>query len=473
MNTAAENIKLAIQNAFAALPDTAEGALEAIENAGATLRDLEDVKAWAQDNKALEAFYLWEPQAREIARKKAWAEGDKYLTEILQTRNQEEPLDPARIQEGLKRAGEAYAGGGNRISLKPDSWARIVEELKKKPEEYRSNYILKPGKEGEDPLHLTFPSGGLSFIVAPSGHGKTTLLLDLLADAAKDHPENRHWLFSFEEQAETVYVKTFNAYQGRKLSKKNTGALEHYLKTGEDRYFQELTRKGEGAFSFTESLTDFKAAVASGVINIKKGDFMAEDLDLWIREIKKDRPGLILIDYAQLLYLDNPGKTMQRTEELKQICLMLKDAAVDTGLPVILAAQFNRAVTHAQNMHMSNIADAADIERAASKVIGLWNGNKGEMLPKSEQAQAQEFNEAAGIRRSHEGEDDGTMFLKVLKDRNGVSELWATYPFNGNTLNIDRQPVKHGYGTPYTPKKEREENGSEEGPKKQKGRPAV
>jgi len=45
----------------------------------------------------------------------------------------------------------------------------------------------------------------------------------------------------------------------------------------------------------------------------------------------------------QLLSLLNK-KNIQRQEELKQICLMLKDCAVDTGLPVLLAAQFNRTV---------------------------------------------------------------------------------------------------------------------------------
>ena len=118
------------------------------------------------------------------------------------------------------------------------------------------------------------------------------------------------------------------------------------------------------------------------------------------------------------------------------------------SLCIILAAQFSRAVTHASNIHMSAIADAADIERAAAMVIGLWNGNKGAMVTPSEQKKAKKWDDAAGIVQDPEN-DGGTVYLKILKYRGGVSERWATYPFKGNRLHIGREPVRCGCGEPY------------------------
>ena len=347
------------------------------------------------------------------------------------------------------------AKAGDKVSLSPDSWAAIKQAIKTKPLAHKSRFEITDKGDQEDRF-LSFPTGALSFIVAPSGHGKTTLLMDLLADAIKDHPTKRHWLFSFEEQASDVYLKTFNAWANTEFSKGNMRTMEHYIKhedaPGNEKvkYFRAPTGEHyqDVVNDFEDKMKTFAGYVDQGSLNIKQGDFMAEDLAQGIRKLAKDSPGLVLIDYAQLLYLDNPGRGVERREELKRIMLMLKDVAVDTGLCIILAAQFSREVTHASNIHMSAIADAADIERAAAMVIGLWNGNKGAMVTPAEKDGADRWDAGAGIVKDPEN-DGGTLYLKILKYRGGVSERWATYPFKGNRLHIGREPVKCGCGEPF------------------------
>lgn len=77
----------------------------------------------------------------------------------------------------------------------------------------------------------------------------------------------------------------------------------------------------------------------------------------------------------QLLRKGNKTKYNRRDEELKDICLGIKDTAVNTGLPIILGAQFNRQVINHTGIHPTNIGEAGDIERIANTIIGFWNNN--------------------------------------------------------------------------------------------------
>ena len=60
---------------------------------------------------------------------------------------------------------------------------------------------------------------------------------------------------------------------------------------------------------------------------------------------------------------------------MKEICIALKDLAVETGLPIILGAQFNREVTNQLKIHATKIGEAGDIERIANLIVGFWNNN--------------------------------------------------------------------------------------------------
>ena len=75
------------------------------------------------------------------------------------------------------------------------------------------------------------------------------------------------------------------------------------------------------------------------------------------------------------LRLGSPGKIASRQEELKQICLLLKDCAVETGLPILIAAQFNRTVQSPPEMIAQAIGEAGDIERISALILGFGTGN--------------------------------------------------------------------------------------------------
>jgi len=129
----------------------------------------------------------------------------------------------------------------------------------------------------------------------------------------------------------------------------------------------------------------------------------------------------------QLLSLLNK-KNIQRQEELKQICLMLKDCAVDTGLPVLLAAQFNRTVVDEAGLSPTAIGEAGDIERAANMVIGLWNRNYDGF--------SSEGNKKKGGAKVPK---EPAMYLEILKGRETGIGHSSVFDLNGNTGKLSVQ----------------------------------
>ena len=132
----------------------------------------------------------------------------------------------------------------------------------------------------------------------------------------------------------------------------------------------------------------------------------------------------------QLLNLpEGKYKTYSRQEELKQICISLKDIAVETGLPIILGAQFNRTVTNQLHLHATKIGEAGDIERIANLIIGFWNNNFKTIATEGE---IKDINLKGCF-------TPDTIYTTVLKNRGGIVGKEELLSFNGNTGKISNQ----------------------------------
>ncbi len=85
--------------------------------------------------------------------------------------------------------------------------------------------------------------------------------------------------------------------------------------------------------------------------------------------------GGVFVDYFQYLKLPASAakRNLPRQEELKEICISLNNAAKETGLPIVLLAQFNRKVVSVDMLHPTNIREAGDIEQIAHTLLGLWD----------------------------------------------------------------------------------------------------
>ncbi|GAB3225891.1 DnaB-like helicase C-terminal domain-containing protein [Spirosoma arcticum] len=309
----------------------------------------------------------------------------------------------------------------------PPTEEAIAQRQRTKPENLETSFRIDDGK-----IKVELPAGALTILAAPTSHGKTALLNNFGLDLSCLHPKKKFHFFSYEEDSDAVLMKALNAFVDQTLcaGHNNLKAIEHYFRTSQVTYIKEEHR----SHFLTKKDQFFRELISTGRYNIHYVDYDADTLGEACEYLAKDpETGSILVDYAQLLHLPtNKYKTYSRQEELKTICLNLKDVAVATGLPIVLGAQFNRQVTHHLKMHSTMIGEAGDIERAANLIIGLWN-NAYEPFGISE-AELEEV-EGKGMNKSD------TIFAKVLKFRGGKPNVWDNWAFDGNTGKIHGQSV--------------------------------
>lgn len=287
--------------------------------------------------------------------------------------------------------------------LKAPSEEEIAEEIRKISPGIPTGYRI-------DNLDLKIEGGEISVIAAPTGHGKTSLIINVLSGILENNPNSSVYLFSYEEARAPVFCLALNSFIGEKISQNNRESIKAYFRDGSAQYVAEHKRS---LFLERKNLF-FNDYVRTRRFNVFYSSYSAEELVEAIRFLSKQnpKPTAICIDYMQLLRLGSVGKIASRQEELKQICLLLKDCAVETGLPILIAAQFNRTVQSQAELVAQAIGEAGDIERIAALILGLWNRKFGQERPEE------------------------AIYVKVLKGRNIATGADEVFDFDGNACKI-------------------------------------
>lgn len=299
------------------------------------------------------------------------------------------------------------------IPIKEDE---LKQRQANKPESLNSGYTI-----GGEPLLL--PSGAISIFTAPTSHGKTTFLINMALNVAQSNPDTETYLFSYEEDGDSILINTLNTYLDEDISSNNRRTLKSYFTTGSTEY---IKSQSKDFFTATKDKF-FRELIDTRRLNIHYSSYNSDTLIEAIRYLHKHaKPGAIFIDYIQLLNLpEGKYKTYSRQEEIKEICIALKDVAVETGLPIILGAQFNREVVNQLRLHATKIGEAGDIERIANLIVGFWNNN---FKPLATDGELNEIN--------NKGVAPDTLYTTILKNRGGRVGLEEILSFNGNTGKI-------------------------------------
>ena len=308
--------------------------------------------------------------------------------------------------------------------LKATAENEIRERQANKPESLSSGYDI-----GGEPLLL--PSGAISILSAPTSHGKTTFLINLALNVAKEYPAKEVYLFSYEEDGDSIITNALNTYLDEEISSNNRRTLKSYFTTGSTEYI-----KSQSLDYFTATKNKFfKELIEPKRLNIHYCNYNSDTLIEAIRYLHKNTNiGAVFIDYIQLLNLPKGKyKTYSRQEEIKEICIALKDVAVETGLPIILGAQYNRTVTNQLHLHPTKIGEAGDIERIANLILGFWNNNH-----KTDGTEG-ELNE---INKRDLNRPD-TLYTEILKQRGGKVGLSELLEYSGNkgTIKNSNKPT--------------------------------
>ena len=284
--------------------------------------------------------------------------------------------------------------------IKPTNEEEIIQRLEKTP-----NSLLSGLSIDNEPLLL--PAGAITTIALPTSHGKTTILLNLAVNIANSDNLDEVYYFSYEEDRDTLIQKALNCYISEDISSNNLQSINSYFKTSS----LEMIKYDKRDIFTAKKESFFNSLIHTRKLNIIYSNYNSDTLIEAIRYIHKTaKPTAIFIDYIQLLNTPSGKyKTYSRQEELKQICIALKDLAVESGLPIILGAQFNREVVNHLTIHASKIGEAGDIERIANLIIGGWNNNF-EIQATDKEKKEIEAKNIQGI---------NTVYLKILKQRGG------------------------------------------------------
>lgn len=348
------------------------------------------------------------------------------------------------LEEALEAAKKMDSKKKFRDLLRVPSRQERLDNFKKKPTYLETSYKLDEGGNGANSLPLTIPSGALTIIAAPTSHGKSTLLRNLAIDIAKRYRKKSILYFTFEESKEDVIAQLTNTYIGKKLHTEShkypqLETITEYFRTGNTDYIWNTPTDKEWGISradFIRKETEFSTQfLDSGSVRVFDKDYDLESLiDALKYAVDHIPTKAIFIDYIQILQSRRTAK-QTRADQLKEVCIALKDFAKEYGLPVILAAQLNREAKTPFRMDNMQLAESSDIEKAANTIICLWNSQfkSTNYTPKQQGKQTPEDNEI------NELEDKGfvlgkggKVLIKLTKRRGsrGVG-MYAILDFHG------------------------------------------
>lgn len=313
--------------------------------------------------------------------------------------------------------------------LLPTTEAQVKIEEAGLPGSLKTKYSIKYDE-------LLLPAGAITVFAGSTGHGKTTMLINTTLNVADLYPDKQFIFFTYEERATAILQYFLNTYIDIELNSSsyemsNRRIVRDYFKTGSTQYIAK-----DKLSLFEEKKREFfNTYIETGRILIKGVDYSSEELDLAIRYAMKNAQNLggVFIDYFQLINAPGDVKRTERInsrqEELKYICLKLNRTAKDTGLPLILSAQFNREVSNLLDMHPQKIREAGDIEQIVNTLVGVWNLSKKNV--NTDDKTAQKIEEKTG---------GGTgMYLELLKSRDLATGSSDVLRFNGKTGKIENR----------------------------------
>jgi replicative DNA helicase len=318
--------------------------------------------------------------------------------------------------------------------LTPTSEDQMRAEESSYPESLISGINL-----GEEPLLL--PSGALTIYAAPTNHGKTMLLINTALNVLDNYPDKKIIFFTYEERSNAIIQYFLNTYIDINLnssSSTNRRIIKDHYRTGSTEFISYNNLE----FFKAKKEEFFKTYIETGRLLVKYVEFNSEELTSAIEYLQqKDKSlGGVFIDYIQLLNLPENKEKFTRQGELSKICSSLKVTSVRTGLPFVLAAQFNRDVKALTRMHPSTIREAGDIEHSANVIVGFWNMQKetvDHILSTEEKVTiAEKITKSKLDGICYTGSSIQFMYGELLKSREQATGSYSFLELNGNTGKI-------------------------------------
>lgn len=364
--------------------------------------------------------------------------------------------------------------------IKQPTREEMLNSLQKKNNGIETPYwVINEAGTNRSPIVL--PSGAMTFFCAPTSHGKSTMLRNLAWYIVQNIPGDVLY-FTFEESADALIGQFVNLALNENLNinKKLTEGGEYKInnKQAIDAYFNGELSNGNylGDPCKNESLTmeigkikmaehKFSGFYCSDMQSINGNKFYIVNEDISAKQLASlvenhynriKRQGrkisAIMIDYIQLIAIDEDAKKDATCYALKKACDRLRAFSIKTDLPVVCAAQLKNDVESPLTMRAELIADSSDIGKAAHTIVCMWNSivpahndlyyginaNGNKVDAKGKHLTDIGFFAGGVVKYGALGfpEQDvkkHKIYMKVVKRRGDERNVEGVYDFNGNT----------------------------------------
>ena len=269
-------------------------------------------------------------------------------------------------EQQFNRIGDAFFRAQNYFhqqSQDPTSSNMNIAELYEAIEtgEYNQQCGQMSGFVELDKVINGFAPGSINVIGALSGMGKTTLALNIATNVATNQSNTKPVLFfSLEMGKEQINLKVMSYLaqasvhdiQNKYINEEQNQRLKHGIRC--------LSRAELG--NKPDMLIVDYAQPSIEAIMTKAQAYHNRYGGL----------SMIVVDYVQMIKIENVDPRTIRTEQLSQICTSLKSLAQQCGVPILLLAQVKQDVNYRPNdrtPRFGDVKDSSAIEHIADTVI--------------------------------------------------------------------------------------------------------
>ena len=231
----------------------------------------------------------------------------------------------------------------------------VLKELNKAAENKGKIRGISTGFVGFDKITNGLQKSDLILLAARPGVGKTSFAMNIATNAALNSGK-KVAIFDLEMSKLQLIQRTISSVAKVNLSKVLSGELNQ----------EEWKRIWTAERVLAESsiyLDDSPMTTPLDIISKCRKLKMTEGLDL------------VVIDYLQLMKASNRTDSGNRVQEISEITRMLKVAAKDLNIPIILLSQLSRLVEQREDHRpiLSDLRESGSIEQDADIVLFLYN----------------------------------------------------------------------------------------------------
>ena len=323
------------------------------------------------------------------------------VKKLQEAGNTEEALETLK-----KKLGAIETTTGQGLLPRVLSYSALLDEIATLP---------TPLKTGYPSLNefIGFTPGAISLVAGRPGHGKTTLLFNFLLDMAQLYPEKVFYFFTYEEPLRNLSVKLLNRLTATDLSPYYRTARDLARSTNYE-FLKSYIKAGRSDIVAVENgKRRLRDLIDGQRIRIVDRSYPVEDLHkliLYLTREKREDIGAVFIDYIQRM--STTRRTQDKRTEIAHISDMVLQIAKDSGLPIILGAQFRRK--EAGRPGLDDLKEAGNLEEDANTVIRVWNQSREDEEPKTGK-QDKEIDLEITALKNREGEPNQSTILTFDK----------------------------------------------------------